>query len=208
MSCSLSLKLNFKSIPIDKYFYKCYSKGKHRRYKVMYYTIGEVAKMFNLTPSTIRYYDKEGLLPFVERQSGIRKFSQDDVNMLKTIECLKETGMPIKDIKIFSQWCLEGDCTLNERLEMFYQRREIVKQQMADLQDIMDHIEYKCNYYEKAVAANSESIHKNSTKKEINESISILKGDYYKLMFYNISPFLLSIPFNHKDSAIFIIQHS
>ena len=173
MSCSLSLKLNFKSIPIDKYFYKCYSKGKHRRYKVMYYTIGEVAKMFNLTPSTIRYYDKEGLLPFVERQSGIRKLSQDDVNMLKTIECLKETGMPIKDIKIFSQWCLEGDCTLNERLEMFYQRREIVKQQMADLQDIMDHIEYKCNYYEKAVAANSESIHKNSTKKEINESISI-----------------------------------
>ena len=139
----------------------------------MYYTIGEVAKMFNLTPSTIRYYDKEGLLPFVERQSGIRKFSQDDVNMLKTIDCLKETGMPIKDIKIFSQWCLEGDCTLNERLEMFYQRREIVKQQMADLQDIMDHIEYKCNYYEKAVAANSESIHKNSTKKEINESISI-----------------------------------
>ncbi|MBM6799796.1 MerR family transcriptional regulator, partial [Coprobacillus cateniformis] len=109
----------------------------------MYYTIGEVAKMFNLTPSTIRYYDKKGLLPFVERQSGIRKFSQDDVNMLKTIECLKETGMPIKDIKIFSQWCLEGDCTLNERLEMFYQRREIVKQQMADLQDIMDHIEYK-----------------------------------------------------------------
>ena len=159
----------------------------------MYYTIGEVAKMFNLTPSTIRYYDKEGLLPFVERQSGIRKFSQDDVNMLKTIECLKETGMPIKDIKIFSQWCLEGDCTLNERLEMFYQRREIVKQQMADLQDIMDHIEYKCNYYEKAVAANSKSIHK--------------RRDYYKHMFYNNSPFLLSISLNNKDAAIFIIQY-
>ena len=56
MSCSLSLKLNFKSIPIDKYFYKCYSKGKHRRYKVMYYTIGEVAKMFNLDIMTKKDY--------------------------------------------------------------------------------------------------------------------------------------------------------
>ena len=117
----------------------------------MYYTIGEVAKMFNLTPSTIRYYDKEGLLPFVKRQSGIRQFSDSDINMLKTIECLKETGMPIKDIKQFSQWCLQGDCTLEQRLEMFYQRRDIVKQQMIELQNIMEHIEYKCNYYEKAV---------------------------------------------------------
>ena len=119
----------------------------------MYYTIGEVAKMFNLTPSTIRYYDKEGLLPFVERQSGIRQFSDEDINMLKTIECLKETGMPIKDIKIFSQWCLEGDDTLENRQEMFYQRREIVKQQMADLQNILNHIEYKCDYYKKAIEA-------------------------------------------------------
>lgn len=119
----------------------------------MHYTIGEVAKMFNLTPSTIRYYDKEGLLPFVERQSGIRQFSDEDINMLKTIECLKETGMPIKDIKIFSQWCLEGDDTLEKRQEMFYQRREIVKQQMADLQNILNHIEYKCDYYKKAIEA-------------------------------------------------------
>ncbi|MFR7589996.1 MAG: MerR family transcriptional regulator [Longibaculum sp.] len=125
----------------------------------MYYTIGEVAKMFNLTPSTIRYYDKEGLLPFVERQSGIRRFSDEDINMLKTIECLKETGMPIKDIKTFSQWCLEGDQTLEQRQQMFYQRREIVKQQMADLQDILDHIEYKCDYYDKAVANKKKENH-------------------------------------------------
>ena len=66
------------------------------------YSIGEVSKKMNITPSTLRYYEKEGLLPFVSRtKSGIRSFNDADLNRLRIIECLKKTGMSIKKIKQF-----------------------------------------------------------------------------------------------------------
>ena len=64
----------------------------------MLYTVGEAAKILNVAPSTIRYYDKEGLLPFVERSGGgIRMFTDENFQWLYIIDCLKKTGMPIKD---------------------------------------------------------------------------------------------------------------
>jgi DNA-binding transcriptional MerR regulator len=64
----------------------------------------------NVPTSTIRFYDKEGLLPFVERmESGYRIFSENDLAMLRTIDCLKKTGMPIKQIRQFISWVQQGD---------------------------------------------------------------------------------------------------
>ena len=83
----------------------------------MFYTVGEMAKKLNVAPSTLRYYDKEGLLPFVERSGGgIRMFKDSDFEWLSIIECLKKTGMPIKEIKHFIDWCIEGDSTIDQRL--------------------------------------------------------------------------------------------
>ena len=66
----------------------------------MSYTIGEVAGMMNIAPSTLRYYDKEGLLPFVARSSGgIRQFQESDIEWLRVIGCMKKAGMSIKDIR-------------------------------------------------------------------------------------------------------------
>ena len=126
----------------------------------MNYTIGEIAKKLNLAPSTLRYYDKEGLLPFVERKdSGIRTFSNKDLEWLNIIECLKMTGMPIKDIKTFIDWCMYGDATLQERYNMFIERKQIVEKQMAALQKTLETINYKCWYYETALKAGTEKIH-------------------------------------------------
>jgi len=133
----------------------------------MFYSIGQVAEILNISASTIRYYEKEGLLPFLERKSGIRKFSDSDVSMLKIIECLKNTRMPIKDIKKFSAWCLDGDNSLKERMELFQERREIVKQQMEDLQKTLDVIDYKCWYYETAYKAGTEDIHKHENVSDV-----------------------------------------
>lgn len=73
------------------------------------YSISEVAEHFNMTPHTLRYYDKEGLMPFIERtSSGKRLFKESDMDALKVIECLKSSGMPIKEIKHFIEWCSEG----------------------------------------------------------------------------------------------------
>ena len=65
----------------------------------MSYLISEVAEMMGLSPSTLRYYDKEGLLPNVKRVNGIRVFEDEDFEWLKLLNCLKNTGMPIKKIK-------------------------------------------------------------------------------------------------------------
>lgn len=73
------------------------------------YTIKQAAAIMNVTPVTLRYYDKQGLLPFVERtESGYRMFSENDLGMLRVIDCLKKTGMPIKDIQQFSKWAQMG----------------------------------------------------------------------------------------------------
>jgi len=126
------------------------------------YSISEVANDLNLTVYTLRYYDKEGLMPFVERtSSGIRVFKKADIDALKVIECLKATGMPIKEIKHFIDWCSDGDSTLPQRYDMFLERKAIVEAQMEELKKTMEVIEHKCLYYKTALEAGTEDIHKN-----------------------------------------------
>ncbi len=126
----------------------------------MPYTIKQAAELTDLTPVTLRYYDKQGLLPYMERsESGYRMFSDDDIAMLRVIECLKKSGMPIKDIRRFSEWVLMGDDSLQERYEMFLERKKAVEAQMAELQETLDFINHKCRYYETAIEAGTEKIH-------------------------------------------------
>lgn len=106
----------------------------------MLYTVGEMAKKLNVAPSTLRYYDKEGLLPFVERSDGgIRMFKDEDFEWLHIIECLKKTGMSIKDIKTFIDWCIEGDSTIEQRLQLIDRQREAVQSQITQMQETLRH---------------------------------------------------------------------
>ena len=128
----------------------------------MTYSISEVAKELNLTVYALRYYDKEGLIPFVDRTpSGTRLFKESDIEALKIIQCLKSTGMPIKEIKGFIAWCSEGDSTLQQRYDMFLERKVAVEAQLEELNRTMDLINHKCNYYMTALDAGTENIHKN-----------------------------------------------
>ena len=126
----------------------------------MNYTIKETSQLLNIPTTTLRYYDNEGLLPNISRKaSGYRVFNDNDIAMLKVIECLKKTGMSIKEIKQFSIWVTMGDASLNERYEMFLNRRKIVEGQIKELEETLDLINYKCSYYEQAIKAGTESIH-------------------------------------------------
>ncbi len=126
----------------------------------MPYTIKQAAEITNLTPVTLRYYDKQGLLPNIERKaSGYRMFSDDDIAMLRVIECLKKSGMSIKDIRQFSEWVQMGDDSLQERYEMFLERKKAVEEELAELQKTLDFINHKCWYYETAIEAGTERIH-------------------------------------------------
>lgn len=124
------------------------------------YTIGQVSEMFQLPVSTLRYYDKEGLFPHMTRVSGIRKFSDTEIECLRMIECLKKTGMEIKEIKQFMAWCTEGPSTYAQRKELFENRRESLEHDMLELQKNMAMIQFKCWYYEQAMKdGNEDKIH-------------------------------------------------
>lgn len=120
------------------------------------YTIGQVAKMYSLPVSTLRYYDKEGLFPNLERTSGIRRFSDRELEALHVIECLKRSGLEIKDIKQFMQWCAQGSSTYEQRHELFLRQSETVEAEMEKLRRVKAMIDFKCWYYETAVADGSE----------------------------------------------------
>ena len=120
----------------------------------MTYTIGDMAQKLNVAPSTLRYYDKEGLLPFVERSNGgVRIFKDEDYAFLKIIHCLKASGMQIKDIREFISLVMQGDETIEARLELFKKRRSELEKQMADLTETLEALNYKCWYYETAKEA-------------------------------------------------------
>ena len=136
----------------------------------MLYTVGEMAKLLGIPASTLRYYDKEGLLPFVERSSGgIRMFKESDYEWLKVIECMKNAGMPIKDIRKYIELTIQGDSTIHERLELFQRQRKILQAQMASLQRTLDVLDYKCWYYETAEEAGSIQVPQNLSLEQIPE---------------------------------------
>lgn len=120
------------------------------------YSIGQVSESFSLPVSTLRFYDKEGLFPNLERKSGIRKFSDRDLEALHVIECLKKSGLEIRDIKQFMQWCSEGPSTYPQRLELFCRQRETIEAEIEKLNRALAMINFKCWYYETAIAAGGE----------------------------------------------------
>lgn len=120
----------------------------------MTYSIAQVAEKTRLTPYTLRYYDREGLLPFVARNlSGIRMFTDHDLEMLSVICCLKSTGMPIKQIRTFIDWYVEGNGTLEMRRAMFAEHRINILSQMDELQKNLNKVDQKLAYYDAACAA-------------------------------------------------------
>lgn len=120
------------------------------------YTIGEVSQIFNLPISTLRYYDKEGLFPDLERASGIRQFNDKTLESIHVIECLKKSGMEIKDIKEFMKWCSLGSKTYPQRREMFFRQKNVVEAEIHKLEKVLDMIKFKCWYYDQAIADGSE----------------------------------------------------
>lgn len=120
------------------------------------YTIGQVSEMFNLPISTLRYYDKEGLFPEIARSSGIRKFEDKEIEALRVIECLKKSGLEIRDIKQFMQWCQQGSETYTQRRALFLRQAETVEAEIGRLEKTLDMIRFKCWYYEQAIRDGNE----------------------------------------------------
>ena len=112
----------------------------------MEYTIKEVTKKYNLSASTLRYYEKEGLLPKIKKnQSNQRVYDDDDLSWLDIIMCMRKTGMTIAYIKNYIELCQEGDNTINQRYEIFLKQKEILLLQQQELEKNIETVNYKIN---------------------------------------------------------------
>ena len=120
------------------------------------YTIGQVSERFHIPISTLRYYDKEGLFPEIQRTSGIRRFGEKEIDALRVIECLKKSGLEIKDIKQFMEWCIQGSETYPQRLNLFLRQRRQVAAELAHMNRVLDMLKFKCWYYEEALKDGNE----------------------------------------------------
>ena len=123
----------------------------------MSYTISEAAEKIGIPPSTIRYYDKEGLLPNIRRKNGIRIFEDMDLRLMGLLTCLKNTGMPIKRIRDYVELIQQGDASLQERYNIIKAQRQFVLAQIELLQYYLEELDFKDWYYNKALAAGKES---------------------------------------------------
>ena len=118
------------------------------------YSIQEVSKKTGLTAHTLRYYEKEGLISGVERtQGGFRQYTDEDLERLGLICCLKNTGMSIQEIARFVQLTHEGDHTLEERVELLRVHRERVLEKMAEMQKHLDKVTWKLNFFTEKLRA-------------------------------------------------------
>lgn len=123
----------------------------------MDYTIKEVSEMTNLSISTLRYYDKEGLLPELERkESGYRIFTDGHLDLLKVIDSFKKAGLQIKDIQHYISLAYQGEATLRQRYEIFLNQEKLLDEKIADLQEALKVTRIKKSFYEKAIEASTE----------------------------------------------------
>ena len=112
------------------------------------YSIRDVSRMTGLSAHTLRYYEKEGLLPRVDRTAGgVRQYSEEDLEALGLICCLKNTGMSLREISRFVRLTQAGDQTLRERVELLREHRERVIARMRETQAYLDKVTWKLNYF-------------------------------------------------------------
>ena len=112
------------------------------------YTIRDVSEKTGLSAHTLRYYEKEGLLSSVERTpGGFRQYTDEDLEALGLICCLKTTGMNLREIARFVHLAQEGDKTLKERVALLREHRESVIARMNEMREYLDKVTRKLEYY-------------------------------------------------------------
>jgi DNA-binding transcriptional MerR regulator len=117
-----------------------------------YSSISEAAAKFNMPQSTLRYYEKKGLLPFIQRDEvGRRLFSDHQMALFEIVLCLKNTNMPISSIKQYMDWVIEGDTTIEKRLEIMMQHKQTVLDEISLMTESLKGIDFKIERYTKQI---------------------------------------------------------
>lgn len=125
------------------------------------FTISQVAEIYKINPTTLRYYERIGLLPPIPRQPNGNRYFTDDLNKwLEMIICLRHSGVPIEALIEYSQMVLEGEATLTARENLLRQQRDLLLEKQANLQRSIDRLNHKIGLYESGVIAKEESYYR------------------------------------------------
>lgn len=146
----------------------------------MTYSISEVAKMMQIEPSTLRYYDQMGLLPNIKREKGRRIFTNEDFKWLRVLNCMKKINMPIKKIQKYVALAQQGDKTLEERYQMILEQKKVIEKEMKELQNCYKEFEYKEWYYKTAIEAGTEKVVEDVTSNSPVLDVDIIPENYKK----------------------------
>lgn len=121
----------------------------------MTYTIAEAAQAAGLTPDTLRYYERDGLMlrPVGRSATGHRRYTDADLTWINLLTCLRGTGMPIRDIRRYAELVRTGDGTEQGRLDLLRAHRAQVLAQLAEVQEHLGAIDRKIGIYTEKLAA-------------------------------------------------------
>ncbi len=118
----------------------------------IYYSIGEFSKLTDLGIHTLRYYEQEKLIIPERNSSNRRRYSDKDIVWIDFIKRLKDTGMPIKQIRLYAELRATGDSTLEERMELLIRHREVLNGEIGKLQAHMDKLDEKIAFYRETIS--------------------------------------------------------
>lgn len=117
------------------------------------YTMMQVCRELDMTYQTLKYYCNEGLVPNVKRDGNNRRiFDEKDVKWIKDLTCLKKCGMSILEMKEYLELCLQGESTIMQRKEMLKKKREALLDSIKGLEDSVDYIDWKQNFYDEVLS--------------------------------------------------------
>ncbi|MEJ8305172.1 MerR family transcriptional regulator [Saccharibacillus sacchari] len=113
----------------------------------MAYSIGEFAAIVGVPASTLRYYEKEGLITPRRDANQVREYEEGDIGWTRFILHLKGSGMSVEELKSYTEWRAEGDKTIPQRLDLLEKRRQLVREEMQKLQQSLDLLDRKIEFY-------------------------------------------------------------
>lgn len=114
--------------------------------------IAEVSKKFELSQDTLRYYERIGLIPRVNRnKSGIRDYTEEDCRWVEYIKCMRGVGLPIEILIEYVRLFQQGDETINARKELLMEQRKQLIAKMEDMNNVLERMDYKITSYEQTI---------------------------------------------------------
>ena len=122
-------------------------------------TIAEVSEKYQISADTLRYYEKEGLIPYISRtEGGVRNYTEEDCVRIGFVKCMRSAGLSIEVLKQYFELFAKGKRTLKARRDLLATEREKLRARMAELQDTLKRLDYKISVYDNALKSKTKEL--------------------------------------------------